>query len=202
VIKVLLLEEIDKVGEIGDVVSVRNGYARNFLIPSGKALRATKEAVKVYEARKAELLKQRDQRIASTRAIFEKLNGLRLAIHANSSPDGKLYGSIGPGIITQEAEGMVPDARGFLKQNQVRLPAGGIKMVGEHQVAVSLSKDFQAEITIAVTSDDYIPPAPVPDPEPAAAAAAQDGPPSDEQPAQAEAEQAETPSTEQKEPSE
>ena len=183
-IKVLLLEEIHKVGGIGDVVSVKSGFARNFLIPAGKAMRVTPEAVKVFEAKKADLLRQHEEKIAATRKVGEKLHRMRLSVPAHASPDGKLYGSIGPSVVAQELVRHVPEADGILRNNQVRIPGGNVKNVGDFDVAVSLTKDIRAEIVLSVLADDSggqssfgaIPEAPAPAPvAPEAAADSGDG---------------------------
>ncbi len=152
-IKVLLLEEVHNVGDIGDIVSVRNGYGRNFLIPSGKAMRATDEAIQIFEGRKAELLKQREERMSVLKEFCSSLDKSKLTIQANASADGKLYGSIGAGVIADEIKSQFGlDDKAPLRKDQIRIPGGGIKQTGDYGITVSLGKELKAEIALSVIS--------------------------------------------------
>jgi large subunit ribosomal protein L9 len=152
-IKILLLEEIHKVGNIGDIVSVKSGFARNFLIPTGRAMRATEEAIKRFAESKHELLRQREERLTATRALRDRLDRTRLIFFANSSPDGKLYGSIGATVMADEIVRHVPEAKDVLRKNQIRIPAGNIKQTGDFRIVVSFAKDIEADIMLTVSSD-------------------------------------------------
>jgi large subunit ribosomal protein L9 len=147
--QVILLEKVVNLGALGDVVKVRNGYARNYLIPQGKARRATEAAIKEFEGRRADLEKVQADRLAAAQAIGEKLNGLTLQITAKAGVDGRLFGSVTNFDI---AEALVK--QGFeVAKGQVRMPEGPLKAVGDHKVSVALHGDVVVEITVAVLGE-------------------------------------------------
>ncbi len=155
-IRVVLLEDIGKVGEIGDVVSVKNGFARNFLIPAGKARRATPEAIAEMERRKGDLIKQREERLQDLERLQRRLDGFRLEIDAHASADGKLYGSIGPAIIADRIAEATGDAGGIGK-DRIRIVNQTIKHVGDHEVVIAFAKGLQASVTVSVRASGHAP---------------------------------------------
>ena len=147
--QIILLEKVVNLGNLGDVVKVKDGYARNFLIPSGRARRATEKAVAEFEARRAELEKAQAEKLAAAQALGEKINGKTITISQKAGVDGRLFGSVTNFDI---AEGL--KAAGFeVAKQQVRLPNGPLKTVGEHPVSVSLHTDVVVDVTIAVVGE-------------------------------------------------
>ncbi|MFM2054861.1 MAG: hypothetical protein RL456_2898 [Pseudomonadota bacterium] len=146
--QVILLEKVANLGTLGDVVKVKDGYARNFLIPTGAARRATEKAIKEFEARRAELEKVQAEKLATAQATGEKLAGKTLSITQKAGVDGRLFGSVTNADI---AEGL--KAQGFdVSKAQVRLTSL-IKTVGEHAVSVALHHDVVVEVTVAVVGE-------------------------------------------------
>ncbi|MEY4767295.1 MAG: hypothetical protein RI907_3968 [Pseudomonadota bacterium] len=144
--QIILLEKVANLGQLGDVVKVKDGYARNFLIPTGQARRATETAVKEFEARRAELEKVQAEKLAAAQAQGEKLSGKTISVSQKAGVDGRLFGSVTNFDI---AEGL--KAAGFdVAKQQLRLPNGPLKTVGEHAVSVSLHTDVVVDITVAV----------------------------------------------------
>ncbi len=147
--QVILLEKISNLGALGDVVKVRNGFARNFLIPQGKAKRATDAAIKEFEARRADLEKAQADRLAQAQTVGEKLNGLTCSIAMKAGVDGRLFGSVTNFDIAEALRKQGFDvARGL-----IRMPEGPLKAVGEHHVMVALHSDVVAEITVSVVAE-------------------------------------------------
>ena len=144
--QVILLEKLVNLGQLGDVVKVRDGYARNFLIPQGKARRATDAAIKEFEGRRAELEKTQADRLAAAQALGEKLNGATIRITEKAGVDGRLFGSV-TNFDIAEALGKL----GFkLEKAMVRLPDGPLKAIGEYKVDVAPHTDVVAEVTVKV----------------------------------------------------
>jgi large subunit ribosomal protein L9 len=147
--QVILLEKVVNVGNLGDVVKVKDGYARNFLIPQKKARRATQTAVAEFEVKRAELEKAAAEKLAASQAQGEKLSGMTITIGQKAGVDGRLFGSVTNFDI---AEALTK--QGFpVEKAQVRMPAGPLKVVGEHPVAVALHTDVVADIVIAVVGE-------------------------------------------------
>lgn len=147
--ELILLEKVVNLGQLGDVVKVRNGYARNFLIPQGKAKRATEQNVKEFEARRAELEKAQADLLAQAQERVAKLDGLMLQIAQKAGVDGKLFGSV-TNIDIAEAlkkQGME------VERSQIRMPHGPLKQVGDHQVSIVLNPDAVANITVSVLGE-------------------------------------------------
>jgi large subunit ribosomal protein L9 len=147
--ELILLEKVVNLGQLGDVVKVRNGYARNFLIPQGKAKRATEQNVKEFEARRAELEKAQADLLAQAQERVAKLDGLMLQIAQKAGVDGKLFGSvtnidIAEALKKQEME---------VERSQIRMPHGPLKQVGDHQVSIVLNPDAVANITVSVLGE-------------------------------------------------
>jgi large subunit ribosomal protein L9 len=147
--QVILLEKVVNLGGLGDVVKVKEGYARNYLIPQGKARRATEAAVKEFEARRADLEKAQSDKLAAAQAVAEKLSGLVLTIPAKAGVDGRLFGSV-TNFDIAEALGK----QGFqVAKGQIRMPQGPLKIVGEHKVSVALHADVVVEIGVTVVAE-------------------------------------------------
>ena len=144
--QVILLDKVINLGNLGDIVKVKDGYARNFLIPSGRARRATEAAKAEFEARRAELEKLAAEKLAAAQALSEKLNGQTIKLTQKAGVDGRLFGSVTNHDIADELK-----KQGFdVHKSQIRLPNGPIKTIGDTTVAVSLHTDVDAEITVAV----------------------------------------------------
>lgn len=149
--QVILLDSINRLGSLGDVVTVKNGFARNFLIPQGFARRATKEAIAEFEARRAELEKAAAERLAAAKALAEKLNGKTLTLTQKAGVDGRLFGSVTNHDITTALH-----AEGFAEiiRSQVQMPNGPLKAIGEYEVFVVLHSDARAAVNITIAADD------------------------------------------------
>ncbi|MBY4898059.1 50S ribosomal protein L9 [Cupriavidus sp. AU9028] len=147
--QVILLEKVINLGNLGDIVRVKDGYARNFLIPTKLARRATQSAIEEFEAKRADLEKAAAEKLAAAQGEGEKLNGLTLQITQKSGVDGRLFGSVTNADI---AEALA--TQGFkVEKAQVRLPNGPLKMVGDHPVSVSLHTDVVVDITVSVLGE-------------------------------------------------
>jgi large subunit ribosomal protein L9 len=147
--QVILLEKVVNVGNLGDVVKVKDGYARNFLIPQKMARRATSSAVAEFEVKRAELEKAAAEKLSASQAQGDKLGGMTITIAQKAGVDGRLFGSVTNFDI---AEALTK--QGFaVEKAQVRLPTGPLKTTGEHAVAVALHTDVVVEITIAVVGE-------------------------------------------------
>ncbi len=147
--QVILLEKINHLGELGAVVKVKDGYARNFLIPQGHAKRATKAAIAEFETRRAELEKAQAERIAAAQDLAAKLNGQVIEIASKAGVDGRLFGSVTNADIAEAI-----DKLGFtIKKSQVRTPLGAIKSVGEYPIVIGLMTDITAEVVVKVVAE-------------------------------------------------
>jgi large subunit ribosomal protein L9 len=147
--QIILLEKVVNVGNLGDVVNVKQGYARNFLIPHGKAKRATPENIKLMEGRRAELEKAAGEKLAAAQAQAEKLEGLIVQITQKSGVDGRLFGS----VTNVDIVGALK-AQGFVVEKAaIRMPEGPLKQVGDHPLVVALHTDVTSNITISVLGD-------------------------------------------------
>jgi large subunit ribosomal protein L9 len=147
--QVILLEKLANLGQLGDVVKVKDGYARNFLIPQGKARRATEGALKEFEGRRGELEKTHADRLQLAQALGERLAGLTVQIPARAGVDGRLFGSVTNFDIAEAVA-----KQGFeVTKAQVRMPQGPLKAVGDHKVALTLHSDVVVEVTVSVLSD-------------------------------------------------
>jgi large subunit ribosomal protein L9 len=147
--QVILLEKIGKLGNLGDIVKVKDGFGRNFLIPQGKAKRATEANKAEIAASRAELEKQQAAILAAAQARGEKLTGFVVSIAQKAGVDGRLFGSVTNGDI---AESLKASGHEVVKAD-VRLPNGPLKTVGEHAVTVALHHDVVVEITVAVVAE-------------------------------------------------
>jgi large subunit ribosomal protein L9 len=147
--QIILLEKIANVGNLGDVVKVKQGYARNYLIPQGKAKRATPENIKLLEARRAELEGAAAQKLAEARSLAEKLEGMTVAITQKAGVDGRLFGSVTNLDIVEALKARdIP-----VEKAAVRMPEGPLKQVGEYPLVVAVHADVSANITVSVTGE-------------------------------------------------
>lgn len=144
--QIILLEKVVNLGNLGDVVKVKDGYARNFLIPSRQAKRATTNAIKEFEARRAELEKAAADKLAASQAVGEKLAGTTIKLTQKAGVDGRLFGSVTNHDIADE----LVKAGFAVTKAQVRMPTGPIKLVGDSAVSVALHTDVVVEITVSV----------------------------------------------------
>lgn len=147
---VILLEKIRNLGDLGDSVTVAAGYGRNFLIPQGKAVPATKENIQHFEERRAELQAAADEKLAKAQARAEQLAGLTVTIAANAGDEGKLFGSVGTADIADAVT-----AQGVeLEKKEVRMPEGAIRQTGEFTFEVHLHPEVEANIKVIVVGEE------------------------------------------------
>ena len=147
--QVILLEKVVNLGNLGDIVKVKDGYARNFLIPSGRARRATEANKAEFEARRAELEKAAAAKLAEAQALGEKLAGLTIKLTQKAGVDGRLFGSVTNHDIADE---LVKMGHAVVKA-QVRMPNGPLKAVGEYTVVLSLHTDVHVDVTVTVLGE-------------------------------------------------
>ena len=147
--QVILLEKVVNLGNLGDVVRVKDGFARNFLIPGGHAKRATPANVAEFEARRAELEKEQAEKFAAAQARAEKLEGLMVQITQKAGVDGRLFGSVGNTDIAEALKAQGHD----VAKSEVRLPEGPFKTIGDFPVVLSLHTDVTANITVSVLGE-------------------------------------------------
>lgn len=147
--QVILMEKLANLGNLGDVVKVKDGYARNYLIPHGKAKRATEENLKTFEARRAELEKAQAAALAQAQERGARLDGLALKMVQKAGVDGKLFGSVTNHDIVDalKAQGLE------VERSQIRMPAGALKQVGEYPLQIALHTDVVVTITVAVIGE-------------------------------------------------
>ena len=146
---VILLEKIRHLGDLGDQVTVRPGYGRNFLIPAGKAVRATAENKARFEVQRAELEKSQAAALAKAQGRAEQLTGATVRIARKAGEEGKLFGSVGTGDIAEAAT-----AAGFaLTKAEIHLSAGPLKEIGDHEIAVSLHPEVHTKIIVSVVAE-------------------------------------------------
>jgi large subunit ribosomal protein L9 len=144
--QIILLDKVVNLGALGEIVKVKDGYARNFLIPSGRARRATAQAIEEFEKKRAELEKLASQKLAEAEALGQKLAGTTLKVTQKAGVDGRLFGSVTNFDISEEL-----GKNGFkVPKSSVRMPTGPIKVVGDSTVSVSLHTDVVVEITVSV----------------------------------------------------
>lgn len=147
--QIILLEKVLNLGNLGDIVKVKDGYARNFLIPTGRARRATQAAVAEFEARRAELEKAAAAKLAEAKALGEKLNGHTIKISQKAGVDGRLFGSVTNHDIAEELA-----KQGFpVTKAQVRMPNGLLKNVGDYTVQVGLHTDVVVDVNVSVLGE-------------------------------------------------
>jgi large subunit ribosomal protein L9 len=147
--QVILLEKVVNLGQLGDIVKVKDGYGRNYLIPQGKAKRATEANKAEFAAKRAELEKKQSEILADAQARGEKLAGFTLQIVQKAGVDGRLFGSVTNGDIADALK-----AQGHaVSKAEIRMPNGHIKVVGDHPVSVALHSDVVVDITVSVLGE-------------------------------------------------
>lgn len=144
--QIILLEKIVNLGQLGDIVKVRDGYGRNFLIPHGKAKRATDANIQAFEARRSELEKAQADALSSAQARAAQLEGMMVQIEQKAGVDGKLFGSVGntdiaEALKTQGAE---------VQKSEIRMPDGPLKQIGDYPITIDLHSDVKVHITVSV----------------------------------------------------
>lgn len=147
--QVILLEKIVNLGQLGDIVKVKKGYARNYLIPQGKARWATESAIAEFNAKRAELEKKQAEKLGSAQALAAKLDGLMLQVTQKSGVDGKLFGSVTSSNILESLK-----AQGFsVEKSMIRMPEGQIKQIGDYPITIVIHHDVLAQITVSVLGE-------------------------------------------------
>ena len=144
--QIILLEKVVNLGNLGEVVKVKDGYARNFLLPSGQARRATDTAIKEFEVRRAELEKAAHDKLLAAQSQGEKLNGTTVKLTQKAGVDGRLFGSVTNFDIAEE----LVKAGYQVTKSQIRMPKGPIKIVGDSSVSVALHTDVLVDVNISV----------------------------------------------------
>jgi large subunit ribosomal protein L9 len=147
--QIILLDKVVNLGALGDVVKVKDGYARNFLIPSGRARRATQSAIAEFEARRAELEKVAAAKLAEAQALGEKIAAVSLKLSQKAGVDGRLFGSVTNHDVADEL-----NKQGFkVAKAQVRMPNGPLKNVGDYTVSVNLHTDVNVDVAVTVLGE-------------------------------------------------
>jgi large subunit ribosomal protein L9 len=144
--EVILLEKITNLGNLGDKVKIKAGYGRNFLVPQGKAVPATKQKIAEFEARRAELEKVAAEKLAAAQAEADKLSKLSIVITHKAGDEGRLFGSVGAHNIVEA----INAAGGNVEKQQIRLPHGTIRQVGDYDIDISLHSDMTVTMSIKV----------------------------------------------------
>ncbi len=148
--EVILLEKVENLGSLGDIVNVKPGYGRNFLIPSGKATVASEANKADFEQRRAELEKVAQERLSTAQARAQSLEGKTLNLSVKAGTEGKLFGSIG---VVDVVKGLA--AEGVeVERHEVRMPQGPIRMIGEHQVQLHLHTDVDVDLMLNVQGEE------------------------------------------------
>src|SRR5690554_296217 len=145
---VILLEKVSNLGSLGDKVSVKAGYGRNFLIPFGKAVPATASNIADFEARRAQLQAAADAKVAEAQARADQLAGVKVSIAVNAGDEGKLFGSVGTNDIAEA----ISQAGVEIDRSEVRLPEGPIRETGEFEVQIQLHSDVMTTVTVIVVA--------------------------------------------------
>jgi len=147
--QVILMEKVANLGNLGDVVKVKDGYARNFLIPQGKAKRATQDNLKAFESKRAELEKAQNAALSKAQEHGAKLEGFMLQITQKAGPDGRLFGSVTNYDIV---EGLKKQGH-EVERAQIRMPQGPLKQVGDYPIQIALHTDVMATIKVSVLGE-------------------------------------------------
>lgn len=148
--KVILLDRVENLGAIGDLVSVKSGYGRNYLIPNGKAALATAQNIKELEKKKEELEKRAAEKLEAAKSRGDLIKGMSLTISANVESEGKLYGSVGPVDIVEAFEKVGVS----VERSEIRMPDGPIREVGESEINLHFHSDVDIPVTLNVVSED------------------------------------------------
>lgn len=147
--QIILLEKVGRLGALGDVVNVKDGYARNYLIPQGLAKRATQANLGEFEARRAELERVQADKLTAAQALGAKLDGLMVQVTRKAGMDGRLFGSVGNADVAEAIA-----AQGFeIDRSAIRMPQGHLKQIGDTQLDVALHADVVVSITVSVLGE-------------------------------------------------
>ncbi|MBX3616906.1 50S ribosomal protein L9 [Nitrosomonas sp.] len=150
--QIILMEKIVNLGQLGDIVNVKSGFARNYLIPQGKAKRATEQAIAEFQSRRAELEKKQAAALDAAKAVATKLDGLLVQITQKTGSDGKLFGSVSNANISEALTGL-----GFsIERSMIHMPNGQLKQVGDYPLTITLHSDVTASITVSVLGEATI----------------------------------------------
>jgi large subunit ribosomal protein L9 len=147
--EVILLEKIANLGDLGEKVNIKAGYGRNYLIPQGKAVAATEEKIKEFEARRAELEKQAAEKLAAAQTRAEAIEKLDITITHKAGEEGKLFGSIG----THDIAEAITSAGAAVEKSEVRMPDGVIRQVGEYEIDINLHTDVVVTVPVKVEAE-------------------------------------------------
>jgi large subunit ribosomal protein L9 len=147
--EIILLQKVDNLGDLGEKVNVKSGYGRNFLIPSGRAVPATEENVKIFEERRAELEKEATDKLKAAEARKTQLDGLAISISCKAGDEGRLFGSVG----TADIANAVTDSGVELAKKEVLLPNGPFRVAGEYEVDLHLHADVNASIKLTIVPE-------------------------------------------------
>jgi len=147
---VILLDNVENLGNVGDLVKVKPGYGRNFLLPQGKAALATPENMKAIESRRAELEQHATDELAGAKTRAGVINGMELVITANAGSEDKLFGSVGPVDITDAFAAVQVE----VQRSEIRMPDGPIHELGDFQIGVHLHPEVNAEVTVKVVAGE------------------------------------------------
>ena len=147
--ELILLQKVKNLGDLGETVKVRAGFGRNYLLPKGLALPATPENLKVFEERKAELVKKSQASLGAAKVRAEQIAGKTITVLARAADEGHLYGSVGPAEIARAAEAAGVDVH----KSEIDMPEGAIRVTGTHVVSVQLHTEVTAELTVVVEEE-------------------------------------------------
>lgn len=147
---VILLDNVENLGNVGDLVKVKAGYGRNFLLPQGKAALATPENMKAIESRRAELEQHAKEEVANAKKRADVINGMELVIAANAGSEDKLFGSVGPVDITEAFAAVQVE----VQRSEIRMPDGPIHELGDFQIGVHLHPEVNAEVSVKVVAGE------------------------------------------------
>ncbi|MES9816612.1 MAG: 50S ribosomal protein L9 [Candidatus Thiodiazotropha sp.] len=147
--EIILLQKVDNLGDLGEKVNVKSGFGRNFLIPSGKAVPATEENVKIFEARRAELEKEAAEKLQAAEARKVKIDGMEISITCKAGDEGRLFGSVGTADISKA----VTDNGVEIAKKEVLLPNGAFRVAGEYEVNLHLHADVNATIKLTIVPE-------------------------------------------------
>lgn len=146
---VILLEKVKKLGDLGDTVKVKPGFGRNYLLPQGKALPATEANRKLFEVRKAELVKKATDSVNAAKLRAEKIAGKTVTLKLLAAEEGKLYGSVSPADVVRAAEELGLD----VKRGEIDLVVGSIRQLGSYPIAVRLHSEVETSFTLVIAED-------------------------------------------------
>ena len=148
--KLILVESVTGLGNPGELVDVKSGYGRNFLLPSGKAIVANDENLKVYEAKRKEIESQEEKKLSDAKSLFEKVNEFNIELEVQVSEEGTMYGSVG----TKEISDRLNDNSFEIDRSMIRLPEGSLKELGENRINIELHPDVIASINLKIKAEE------------------------------------------------